>query len=581
MKKPCAAILRINSYFCGRPRRSLPGGRETCCPPRLIRRLGASACLFALVGFLADSRADTIVSGVVAGETWSSNGSPYVVTGDVMVAQLKIGPGVEVRFETNAVFEVDGILQAEGTADQPIQFTNGSDTTKWKGIFFNESPEGCSLLNCRVEGSAQSGIRIKNTLPAISHCTIANNSSPDNGGGVKAEISTGVLLLDRCTFMGNTASDNGGGLYIAGSARVSGCVVSGNKAGGGDGGGLSLRGDQAAVSNCRIVGNQATWGGGIELWNTLRTQVSISLSNSIVATNSVTSGGAALFVGGNASAEIANCTFVAGNTAAIQSYYGTEQVLLTNSIVYFNNGGGQQIAGPGSLSMAYSDVQGGAASGNGMKSVNPVLNPATLELLTGSPCIDAGNPDPIYNDTCFPPSRGTERNDMGAYGGPGACNWLAGDEPAIATQPVSQSSCLASTITFSVGANGSEPLSYQWFFQGAPITGQTNAQLTLPNLQATNTGAYTVTVSNQFGSVTSEPAQLTVYDACIDLHMYAGLTISGQQGGRYVVSYTSDLSNTNSWVPLATNTLGASDWFYLDMDSPFSPKRFYKANLQP
>jgi hypothetical protein len=32
---------------------------------------------------------------------------------------------------------------------------------------------------------------------------------------------------------------------------------------------------------------------------------------------------------------------------------------------------------------------------------------------------------------------------------------------------------------------------------------------------------------------------------------------------------------------LATNTMGAEGWFYLDMDSPFSPKRYYGVKLVP
>ena len=46
---------------------------------------------------------------------------------------------------------------------------------------------------------------------------------------------------------------------------------------------------------------------------------------------------------------------------------------------------------------------------------------SSYHLQEGSPCIDAGDPDPIHNDECLPPSMGTERNDMGAYGGPWAC----------------------------------------------------------------------------------------------------------------------------------------------------------------
>jgi hypothetical protein len=47
-----------------------------------------------------------------------------------------------------------------------------------------------------------------------------------------------------------------------------------------------------------------------------------------------------------------------------------------------------------------------------------------LIIVLGSPCIDAGNPNPAYDDTCFPPSLGTATNDIGAHGGPGACGWF-------------------------------------------------------------------------------------------------------------------------------------------------------------
>ena len=39
-----------------------------------------------------------------------------------------------------------------------------------------------------------------------------------------------------------------------------------------------------------------------------------------------------------------------------------------------------------------------------------------FHLSSGSPCTDAGNPDPAYNDP------NGSRNDMGAYGGPNG-NW--------------------------------------------------------------------------------------------------------------------------------------------------------------
>jgi hypothetical protein len=41
-----------------------------------------------------------------------------------------------------------------------------------------------------------------------------------------------------------------------------------------------------------------------------------------------------------------------------------------------------------------------------------------FSLQDESPAIDAGKDRAVYDDTSFPPSKGTKRNDMGATGGP-------------------------------------------------------------------------------------------------------------------------------------------------------------------
>jgi parallel beta-helix repeat protein len=48
---------------------------------------------------------------------------------------------------------------------------------------------------------------------------------------------------------------------------------------------------------------------------------------------------------------------------------------------------------------------------------DPKLNSA-FALLSGSPCIDAGNPAIAYNDANLPAGKGTARNDIGISGGP-------------------------------------------------------------------------------------------------------------------------------------------------------------------
>ncbi|RDS83696.1 coagulation factor 5/8 type domain-containing protein [Dyella monticola] len=82
--------------------------------------------------------------------------------------------------------------------------------------------------------------------------------------------------------------------------------------------------------------------------------------------------------------------------------------------------------------------------------------------------------------------------------------------PAIATAPISQTATIGQTATFSVVASGS-PLTYQWYKNGAAITGATSASYTTPGTTAgDNASSFTVTVSNTAGSVNSSAATLSV-----------------------------------------------------------------------
>jgi alpha-tubulin suppressor-like RCC1 family protein len=64
------------------------------------------------------------------------------------------------------------------------------------------------------------------------------------------------------------------------------------------------------------------------------------------------------------------------------------------------------------------------------------------------------------------------------------------------------------TVRLSVEAGGSEPLSYQWRFQGQEINGATDAQLVLIGLQGERSGYYSVVVSNRFGTAESQPLRV-------------------------------------------------------------------------
>jgi len=82
--------------------------------------------------------------------------------------------------------------------------------------------------------------------------------------------------------------------------------------------------------------------------------------------------------------------------------------------------------------------------------------------------------------------------------------------PAVTAQPRTQTIATGASVTLFVTATGDAPLSYQWKLNGADIPGATAAALTVNNAEAANAGAYTVVVTNPAGSITSEPAILTV-----------------------------------------------------------------------
>jgi alpha-tubulin suppressor-like RCC1 family protein len=82
--------------------------------------------------------------------------------------------------------------------------------------------------------------------------------------------------------------------------------------------------------------------------------------------------------------------------------------------------------------------------------------------------------------------------------------------PAILSQPADVSTGLGMSATFSVVADGMPPLSYQWRLNGQSLGGATNATLVITNVGASDLGRYSVLVMNQFGSVFSSSATLSL-----------------------------------------------------------------------
>ena len=78
--------------------------------------------------------------------------------------------------------------------------------------------------------------------------------------------------------------------------------------------------------------------------------------------------------------------------------------------------------------------------------------------------------------------------------------------PSISLQPQGQFVVQGSNATLTVSASGSLPLSYQWRFNGATVAGATASSYLISNAQPTNSGNYSVVVSNPYGIATSQIA---------------------------------------------------------------------------
>jgi hypothetical protein len=105
--------------------------------------------------------------------------------------------------------------------------------------------------------------------------------------------------------------------------------------------------------------------------------------------------------------------------------------------------------------------------------------------------------------------------------------------PGISSQPLSRTAFIGSTPTFSVSVFGTAPFSFQWRKGTNGILGATNSTYSIPNVQLSNAGSYSVLITNLYGSATSSPATLTVtndfgfsddFDPGIDLLQWASFS---------------------------------------------------------
>lgn len=282
--------------------------------------------------------------------------------------------------------------------------TFDSNTALQGGAIYNDNSNPTMTSLTLTGNSAQNGGGMYNLYsnPSLSSVTFGANSATIRGGAIYNDDSSPQLT--NVAFTGNTAVTSGGAVFNEDSFPIFNNVLfSGNTATGdfGSGGGMSNSYSSPTLTNVTFSGNSAVYyGGGI--------------------------------VNDDSSPNLTNVTFTgnsAGNGGGMANLFAGTKPVVSNSILWGNTPDQIFSHALSTVTITYSDVQGGWA-GLGNINADPLLGPLadnggfskTIALGEGSPAVDSGSPTvcpgvdqrgylrPVDGDGMDGP-----RCDMGAY----------------------------------------------------------------------------------------------------------------------------------------------------------------------
>jgi hypothetical protein len=155
--------------------------------------------------------------------------------------------------------------------------------------------------------------------------------------------------------------------------------------------------------------------------------------------------------------------------------------------------------------------------------------------------------------------------------------------PSITAQPTNRAAPVGATVSFSVAASGTAPLSFQWQFNGTNLDGAVFDVLMLTNVQPEQSGAYLAAISNPAGTTNSAIAVLTVVDHPVLLNARMSnssfvFTLNGVAGQNYLIDVSTNLPD---WTLLTTLTNSATQTDFTDPTSSNAVSRFYRARWVP
>lgn len=134
--------------------------------------------------------------------------------------------------------------------------------------------------------------------------------------------------------------------------------------------------------------------------------------------------------------------------------------------------------------------------------------------------------------------------------------------PSIDVQPMGDDVCAGDPFALSVTASGAAPLSYQWFLGGSPIAGATASTYSVAAAGPSDAGSYTVSVTNDCGSLTSAAAVIVLRDApAITMDPMSQSACDGDQV-TFTVTATGSAPLSYQWTLDGADIVGATGSSY-------------------
>lgn len=415
---------------------------------RITRAVYKMCVAFALSAMPTFTQAQTHHCGDISG-TWTPAGNPHIVSCDATVPSgqtLTIQPGVIVWIGLDVSITANGVIQAVGNSTNRITFQSpGTSSQFWSTIRVNGTADVNRFKYCNFQNASYALYFNNNTINEVMYSSFQNVAY-----GIVMDVGAGNYVqttkIMNCNFAdcsdyGIWGHANGYGQvrwdgwryypYTESAtidADIRNCIFSEVN----NGCGFYLRGTRESFQGVVAIG---------------RGYSNLKILNNVYST--VTNVAILLSVGnypGGGPATLMNNTMVNCHVG-IDVTDPWDARVQDNIIVGATNA--VQVAGSLSRSVSYNCFYQNAANfigyplpygnwiianRNGTPSdilYNILQDPKFVatndfHLQTNSPCIDAGTPDWAYSDMCFTNSlsQGTSYPDLGAYGGPDACNWL-------------------------------------------------------------------------------------------------------------------------------------------------------------